>query len=466
MLLLEVLLVIHSFAFLIEPIIAVESSPEKFELCSPENLNLRNASSGDFILMNDGSFRYQMHHCKLRRFRVNEAAKCLKGLHLLFMGDSLARYFYLNFAALFAQGRWSLHFIDHYPEGRSFLSEKEFSSWMWFYQETNRALNAGNHAIEVCDCHRNDSVGFFDFIQDMFETRHFRYLPNGNLDDAMNDVRLSYIQWWGLMPQRGHQYISLNLPRSKNILPFLRNLNNKLCPNGGESFWPLSRHCSDQRPDIHQIDFPDYSVREICENYPNLTIDEWTKEDKCQRFERKILKNLNITHLILNTGWHAGLEHVGPKFLDKLVDAADKYFYPAPYASIKLPKVTWRQSTNGAVFESHDDIAKKYHSKDNEKLGFFSVGEITGKLKIIHDLLVNNDTIGLKRIVKVNPFWPKDRQLNSSTIHLIWHDPAHFEPYVYTEVNNLFLNAVCPLSEEDHKTKPRHVKSLAAFKEN
>lgn len=425
------------------------SQSDHLEYCNPNNLNLQNASAGEFLLLNDGSFRYQLPNCKLRRFRAAEAAKCLRGTHIVFMGDSLSRYFYLDFAAFFAQGKWPMHFIDSWPNSRSFLSEKEYNSWSWFYQETNRALNRGNHAIEICDCARNDSVGFFEFIRDMFENRHFRYIPSGNLDDDVNDVRLSYIQWWGQMPMRGHQDISLKVPRNKTILPFLKSWNQKLCPKEPESLWPLSLNCSDQRPDIHQIDFPDFSYKEICEKYPNPTIDSWTKEDRCQRFERKILAGMETTHLLLNTGWHAGLEHVGERvFLEKLADAGEKYFAPTPELSrIRMPKVVWRQSTKGAIFEDHDKIALNFtNTHGYDKLGFFSVGEITHMLRKIDDLLRGKDDEGLRRLVKPHPTsWPANKEINSSTVHLIWHDNAHFEPYVYNEINNLFLNAVCSL---------------------
>lgn len=418
--------------------------------CNPNNLDLRSASSGEFVLLNDGSFRYQLPHCRLRRFRATEAAKCLRGTHLVFMGDSLSRYFYLDLAAFFAHGKWPMHFVSQWPEGRSFLSEKEYNSWSWFYQDSNRQLNRGTHAMEVCDCARNDSVGFFEFIRDMFENRHFRYLPNANLDDTVNDVRLSYIQWWGTMPMRGHQDISLKWPRNKTAVSFLKNWSKALCPKPPESFWPLSRNCSDQRPDIHSIDFPSFAEKEICANFPAPTLQPETQINRCQLFEKDILGAMGATHLILNTGWHAGLEHVGGyRFLDKIADAAAKHFAPTPSQSkLHLPSVTWRQSTQGSVFESHDKIALNYtQTQGYEKLAFFSVGEITAMLRKIDTAWRKNDTRTLQQLIKTHPTsWPVGKQVNLTTVHPIWHDPAHFEPYVYNEINNLFLNAVCPLN--------------------
>lgn len=422
----------------------------KLPWCTPDNLNFQNTSSGEFFLLRDGSFKYYLPHCKLRRFKSREAAKCLQGNHLVFMGDSLTRYFYLNLAAFLAQGRWSHHFVDQFPHGLSFLSEKEFKSWSWFYEETNLALNKWKRSVEICDCFRNDTQPFDEFIRDMFENRHFRHIPSLDLNTNVTDVRLSYIQWWGLMPMRGHKSISLAAPRSEKIGPFLQELNNQMCPARPDRFWPLTRDCAKQRKDLFTIDFPAFSYKELCTEYPHPTLSPETKDDMCQKFERDILAPLGTTHLILNTGWHAGLEHVGPKFLPKVIDAAQKYFAPIPADSpLKhtLPRVTWRQTTTGAVFEDNDKIAlqvKRFTPANH--FGFLPVGEITKKLRVLHDLMEANNIATLRRLVHKHPSFPPELDVNLTTVRNIWHDPAHFEPYVYNEINNMFLNAICPLA--------------------
>lgn len=418
-------------------------------LCSPDNLSFQNTSSGEFLLMNDGSFRYHMDHCHLRRFKAPEAAKCLRGTHILFAGDSLSRYFYITLASLFALGRWPLHFVSSYPNGLSFLSEKEYHNWSWFFSATNRALNnRARHAFEVCDCFRNDTAPFEVFIRDMFENRHFRHLPDGEWDDG-NDVRLSYIQWWGNMPIRGHKDISLKIPQNRTLLEFLDKMNAEHCPLKGQKFWPLSRNCSDQRKDLHAIDFPQWAMKDDCQDYPKPTINPYSKEEMCSRFEEQVLGPLKVTHVLLNTGWHAGLEHIGPNFLPKLVDFGGKFLAPVPpTAQVQnLPQIVWRESTKGAYWELQDEVARKERVKlGADKLGYFPVGEITAKLQTIEHMLINKLDSVLQKTVKVNSRWPSDRDVNSTTIHRIWHDPAHFEPWVYTEINNLFLNAICPLA--------------------
>lgn len=418
--------------------------------CSPDNMNMMNASNGDFILQNDGSFRYQMRTCKLRKFKVKEAAECLKGQHLVFMGDSLSRYFYLDLAALFAFGKWPLHFVEQYHNGRSFLSEREYKSWSWFFEDTNLALNQGYHAVEVLDSYRNDTESFSEFIRTMYENRHFRYMPNGGLDDRLHDVRLSYIQWWGSMPMRGHKRISTKIPRSSEALHFLQQLNHEICPQRGQSFYPLTRKCQDYRKDNRQIDFPDFSHQDICTQFPNPTINPHTGEERCQLFERTVLQPMKTTHLILNIGWHSRMDKMGSNFLAKLSDAGRKYFDHPSTVATTLPRVTWRQCTKGAVFEGFDTIPLNFTLQHGqEALGYFAVGDITAKLKKIQDLLDDKNDERLKTVVKVNHHWPADKEVNGSSVHGIWHDAAHFEPYVYNEINNIFLNAICPLSVKE-----------------
>lgn len=414
--------------------------------CSPDNLNLYNASNGEFILQNDGSFRYQVHNCKLRRFRVKDAEECLRGQHLVFMGDSLSRYFYLNLASLFAFGKWPLRFVEQFPNGLSYLSEKEYGNWAWFFSDTNTALNQGYHAVEICDCFRNDTETFLDFIKTMYENRHFRYMPRGNLQDNLVDVRLSYIQWWGYMPMRGHLDISTKLPRTGEFVHAMQELNHNLCPRGGQSFYPLTRDCFKQRPELHKIDFPPFSWEDICTNYPQPTYEASGKNvDMCQRFEREVLQAIKATHLIMNIGWHSNLKRAGPNFFPKVTNAAAKFF-DRPPTNLKLPRVTFRGSTAGAIFELSDVYARNFSLQQGyDTLGFFTVGEITKKLQLIDKIIVSNDTALLKKTVRLNHRWPSDREVNLSTVHRIWHDNAHFEPYAYSEINNLFLNAVCPL---------------------
>lgn len=97
--------------------------------CSPNNLNISSTGRGEFIAMPDGSLRYETHHCRLRRFTADDTVQCLTGTHLVFMGDSLSRYFYLSLASLLASGQWPKPFLEDWPESRGLFSEVEHNRY-------------------------------------------------------------------------------------------------------------------------------------------------------------------------------------------------------------------------------------------------------------------------------------------------------------------------------------------------
>jgi hypothetical protein len=442
--------------------------------CSPENLKLREASKGSWYLLPDGSFHYEFDHCNLRRFTRAMATKCLKGSHIVFMGDSLSRYFYLSLAYLFAHDEWSSKFAklpSHSSYHRSILSERDFQNWSWFYHKSNKLLNHGKRISEICDCFRNDSLPFVSVKgedphqqTDCLENRHFRYIPESSstsgdssavLNDQENDVRLSYIQWYGLMPMKGHTSISIH-PRNESYPSFVESLNRRLCPANGESFFPLSRFCSDQRRDrnreLQTFDFPDF-----CHQLDDCaSISDRSKSTKCQRFEREVLGPMGTTHVILNVGWHSGLLHCDPKFLEKLVDAADRYFPEAGPAdksrreiyksSLKLAKVTWRAATHGAIFREHDKAAQDYSQQvGSNKIEYFDVYGMTEILRLYHGKVEGRDVAALKSMINVLPSdWPTGvKSVKYENIQSTWVDNSHLEPWAYSQIHDVFLNSVC-----------------------
>lgn len=434
--------------------------------CSPENLNLRNASSGDFYLLPDGTFRYEFPHCKLRRFTASMTSHCLKGTHIVFMGDSLSRYLYISLAHLLATHHWGRKFcqVFHKDLPISILNEKDYKLWHRFYQDSNILLNNGKRSIEICDCFRRDGLPFIGLnglnqqASDCSENRHFRYMPSSDANDDAHDVRLSYIQWYGLMPMRGHRKISTRIPRNESIYSFLDELNKQTCPP--QTIWPVHEECSKHRPDQIYYDFPHFGSPEICSDYSKMK----DPNDDCQKFEREILGSLGTTHLIMNIGWHNGLMHLTPHFLEKVSDAAERYFsYPGPekdrfnpklrqkhaktnqWGNIHLPRVTWRTSTYDAVFNMGDETARQFSIVNGtERLEYFAVFEMTKKLRLIQLAVERKDTTQLKKLVKLSKWWTKGTEIPTD-IPFSWTDPAHTEPWVYTEIHEVFLNSICPL---------------------
>jgi hypothetical protein len=460
----------------------VLASAENTELqkpyCSPENLDLADAAKGEWKLLQDGTFEIEFEHCRLRRFSRDKAAKCLKGSHLVFMGDSLSRYFYLSLATLFATGKWSRKFAKlpaHPSLTRSILSEKDFQNWSRFYYKSNKVLQNGKTAFELCDCYRNESrpwvpskLGEIGQQRDCRESRHFRFIPeSSNLDDQENDVRLSYIQWYGLMPMRFNPRISL-YPRNSSFLNFVQGLNERICPKNNQSFYPLSPTCYEQRAEKGELGTN--SVMDFSHQLFDCENDEYERNPntKCQRFEKKVLVPLGTTHVILNIGWHSGLAQMDKKFLPKLIHAAENYFpLPGPdpstvqeitnappsansrvQSNIQSARVTWRTATYDALFQAQDSIAKELYQKisDKNKFNYFDVYAITKRLRIIDRLVVSKNYDELTKLITLSASWPKDLALNVSSVPSTWVDTAHPEPWAYEEIHTVYLNSVCPLT--------------------
>lgn len=137
--------------------------------CTVENLRVEqiNGQSASWYLQHDGTFRLAFHHCRLRSFSGIEAKMCLANNHILFMGDSLSRYFYLSLAVLMATNQWAPKFTHStdtkYPP--SMLSEGDFGSWSDFYHYTNSIINdPSTSSHELCDCFRDDTVSKFPAV--------------------------------------------------------------------------------------------------------------------------------------------------------------------------------------------------------------------------------------------------------------------------------------------------------------
>ena len=457
--------------------------------CSPENLPIEAASNGgEWYLLPDGTLRYELSHCRLRRFTATMAKNCLQGNHIVFMGDSLSRYLYLSLAYFLAYNHWARRHCQVYHPNvpRSILNEKDYKEWALFYHDSNAVLNRRwPHAMEICDCFRDDRLewnGPPGQTQDTtcYENRHFRASysnSKGRHKDTTgkynkykigdDDIQLSYIQWYGLMPMRGHRAISTKIPRNasdvQSVLSspgvtaslaspmnlfkdFAVSLNDKVCPKPEtERFFPLSKNCSLNREDLVSWDFPDFFSPDICKD-DNLINDD---NNPCQNFEREVLQPMQTTHLIMNIGWHDSLKHGTKNFLKKVTSAAKTLFKEGKStgSTLRLPKVTWRSITHGAVFWWDESVPREFQAEyGKQSLGYFDVLGMTKALREIQNAIENNDDSLVRSLVKPSMWWPPEKEINSTSVLRMWTDPAHTEPWVYTEIHEVFLNAVCPLA--------------------
>ena len=117
----------------------------------------------------DLPLRLQLEGCDADAAGGAALEACLAGRHIVFIGDSLTRYQYLNLAQRIVLGTWTaFHGATNAAGVKLPLTELERSwpSWAAFMAGTNERLQ-GN---EICDCYRAEGLGPF-----IAENRYFYY---------------------------------------------------------------------------------------------------------------------------------------------------------------------------------------------------------------------------------------------------------------------------------------------------
>ena len=129
---------------------------------------------------------YRASNATTVRLSHAKASRCLAHRHVMFIGDSIARFLYLSLAAWLASGNWpedgSLLCYAGSPGSVTATQDPEFDRWSAFFNWSNALIGD-----EVCDCYTDSNWNM--------ERRHienrFTALtqPNGS-----GTVRVSYAQ--------------------------------------------------------------------------------------------------------------------------------------------------------------------------------------------------------------------------------------------------------------------------------
>ncbi|KAM3569655.1 hypothetical protein VYU27_008259 [Nannochloropsis oceanica] len=104
---------------------------------------------------------------------------CMKGKHVVFVGDSVTRYQYLSLVSFLETGTW-----EEEEEEKSITFKGEWGSWNEYYNLSTSSLN-GN---EVCDCYREGSRP--------------PYVENRYYTNEEKDLRVTFIGWFGDLAPR------------------------------------------------------------------------------------------------------------------------------------------------------------------------------------------------------------------------------------------------------------------------
>lgn len=482
-------------------------------------------------MQGDGSFTFGFEHCRIRHFEgrhFRDVHNALKRNHIFFFGDSLTRYSYMSLAHFLVYRRWPASYPQDEPEGLSVCSEFQFHSWSKFYPWTNQQLTTLHKkvsretvyrhpfvGVEVCDCNRkDDNISYFANS----ENRFLRIVPvatnldcnvnksqshcslEGDFDNRKDDIRLSFVQWWGRIPVRVHKKLA-NIPRSSHFHSFAESMNKLYCNDTmKDTLIPETGTCEMRR--LNNSNLPHERF--------DLPLFPQDSSRHCD-FLAEFLPLINATHMIVNNGIWTPISVYSPSFIPSLISSS--------YQHLKLRERNRALHMKPFVFrETYEIIPNEfyrhqYHVNDHNVLvnlmkttlypefvdvfwGWKLTQQIGGwnrtlstdgrsdllawknvvlsvdylrKKKLIswvreHPKALNDPTIKSWKEFPANQeeaFADKyfgiradsdlgkeiiDTKMNfKNDIRYVYEDVLHFAAYVYNEINTVLLSVVVPL---------------------
>jgi hypothetical protein len=113
-------------------------------------------ASGSWHKDAQGEVFYEPATCKLRRLTADAARSCLANKTIAFIGGSLARYQYVNFAFFMAHRQHMQRYADD-PYHPSLVMEKTWGNFSHYYTQGSESMtwqDEAGSASEHCHCHR------------------------------------------------------------------------------------------------------------------------------------------------------------------------------------------------------------------------------------------------------------------------------------------------------------------------
>mmetsp|Transcript_62107 Transcript_62107/g.166653 ORF Transcript_62107/g.166653 Transcript_62107/m.166653 type:complete len:577 (-) Transcript_62107:283-2013(-) len=360
--------------------------------------------------------RYQLRSCILRRFDRETARACLRGRHLLFMGDSISRFQYLSLASLlheaFPEPTGTPWHLRHHSLRRQgpVESDDELNVcvpdewWEYFYLKSSAKLGGK----EWCDCFRSESGAG----QSTIENRYFSLEPE-------DDVSVSYIQVFGSNLVHGH------FPCA--------------CHGGSRSDPPCSLEI--------------ITKKALADCRGVLTLEAFVGND--------------ITRRPMGFDWEGPLpyvlEHIVPRMdVDILVFNTGLWEELEDRSQARTLVAACNNAVNASTVDSRRSQRQKYPPETKETVSTSGMRSPRG------GCLWRRTTASFTSVVSDifdRAFWfrggiddsvPMEEgarggwgifdvgNMTSMLEQDAFNDRCHFRPYVYNEINNLMLNRMCP----------------------
>lgn len=425
----------------------------EFAHCDDSMLKLHDLDYADLVLQKDGSMKFRMKFCEIREFTSLEAKQCLKNNNIVFLGDSVTRYLYVSFIYFIANDKKLPNFVRSssvsYPP--SIAWEKDFDNWKDYYIYSNRNLNnVTSHSYEICDCYRAD---YKQSYREGVENRYFRTYIDGEM------LSVSMLSFMGHFPTRITKILLDSFPVNEiEYQAHIQNVAEKICK--ASTLVPLSPECYEE-------------VHKLASKNENVHLDQFFS-DRTNNFERNVLSQLNMTHMIASLGHHGKLHQtVGYQATaDEIKNSrkqwvyarvnGTKYYHPSGASLKHLPQFIWKESVPEGQHGPYNDIVVKEVlneltvnlAKSKEAPPSSPLLGIMSGLSMSKRLSILKQQSGKSVNILDGPF--KDIEKSQELLLLIGNktsydmhirsaliDNLHFQPWFYNEVFNYMLNVMC-----------------------
>lgn len=163
----------------------------------------------------DAALQLVVEGCKLSDVDGAYARRCLRGKHIVLMGDSLTRYQYIHLVTMLSNvdnGGWGAFSAS----ANQSINEKSWDGWEAFYAGSNARMGG----LEICDCYRPKG----DHGPGGVENRYFF--------DPVHNIRVTFIAFLNSHAMRHHPLdemgVTCNGPLNTPWTPSF-----KACPQKG-----------------------------------------------------------------------------------------------------------------------------------------------------------------------------------------------------------------------------------------
>ena len=343
--------------------------------------------------------------CQLKRYTSQEAKQCLAGKKLLFIGDSLTRYTYLSLAYFLEHDKWldpfnryqtckirNLSNHDCLKVEPNICAEGDWKNWETYLTTLGGGADGGTFG------------GKLEVVGDHGEGEAYEYVTTSS-SDGVTLRFASETGWQGNEPYTGYDFAGCakkGTCRYTSEMYQQREQNRKAYESYIKSSHPLHRNAN-------QTFGFDWRYKNFAQASSNGT---------------EFLKNhLDTDYALYNRGlWGRLPKDKAKQVMESMYKITGGKSKPDGRCFYRTTTQCERTKKNSLGDHERNDV---YEVTNTANCEFFDVNHIT-------------EEFGLFQFSHPQP----DRNLMDERKTIFW-DAVHYQPWVYGEINNLWLNVLC-----------------------